>query len=104
MHDTLIAHLHPSGVIGVARLPDARDQLVRRGLARPHHDDPSLPWVTLTLDRARDATLAARLVRLAHRQHRGHRDDQASALPARCAAPAGGEPLHREPMASTAEP
>ena len=67
--DTLIGHLHRSGVVGIACGGALRDELIRRGQVRAHHDDPHAPWIVLTLDHAADLNLAARLLRetwLAH--------------------------------------
>lgn len=62
----LVAHFHPCGVVGIACSRQTRDRLVRRGVARPHYDDPALPWVILALDTAEDAQLAWHLLRQAY--------------------------------------
>ncbi|WP_161880947.1 luciferase domain-containing protein [Deinococcus alpinitundrae] len=67
--DTLIGHLHRSGVVGIACGGALRDELIGRGQARVHHDDPDAPWIVLTLDHAADLNLAVRLLQefwLAH--------------------------------------
>ena len=81
LHGTLIGHLHRSGVVAFACPPAVRDTLIRTGEGRAHHDDPTLPWVVLTLDRPADLELATQLLYAARSTTRPKRPRSGTSTP-----------------------
>ena len=83
-----LGHLHGDHMADVPFTRAVRDELIARGLARPHHVLPDSGWVTYRLSSEADVPGAIALFRLSYeravaaqqeRAERSERDDRNSA-------------------------
>ena len=61
-----IGHIHGNGIVDIPFDRPSRDDLIRRGLALPHHSFPDSGWVSLPLREDADAARALDLLRLSY--------------------------------------
>ena len=66
-----LAHLHGNGLFDAFVGMEAREQVIRRGMALPHHIFPKSGWVSFWLRTEDDVATALELMRMAQRYRRG---------------------------------
>jgi len=59
---TELGHVHSNGVVDVRLTKSEHDDVLARGLAKPHHVAPASSWVTFVIEHSGDARAASALL------------------------------------------